>query len=127
MKIRKWEIICFTIIIVLAITFSLLQKVWTGFSYFSSAIFVIFAGLFVNNRIYYLKVVKNQYDNGLETYFVELYNNGLITKEQFENGDERIINGYYKDYRRQKALTICLIAVFAIIVVSLILVVFKVW
>lgn len=127
MKIRGWEIICFTCLIVLAIAFSLLQKAWAGFSYFSSAIFLIFVALFINNRIYCLRLSKKQYDEGLEKYFVELYNNGLISKEQFENADPRIVKGYYKDFRRQKALTICLIVVFLSIVVSLILTLFKVW
>ena len=88
MKIRVWEIIVFTVLIVLAITFSLLQGVWSGFSYFSSSIFLIFMIFFINNRIYYLRLLKQRYDDGLETYFVELYNNGLITKDQFENVDE---------------------------------------
>lgn len=127
MRIRLWEIIVFTILIVCAITFSLLQSVWSGFAYFSSSIFIIFMILFINNRIYYLKLLKKKYDDELETYFVELYNNGLITKEQFENVDERIVKGYYKDYRRYKNLTILLIIGFSLILVSIVLVVFGIW
>lgn len=127
MKIRVWEIILFTVLIVFAIVFSLLQKYWGGFNYFSSSIFLIFMIFFVNNRIYYLKILKKKYDDGLETYFVELYNNGLITKEQFENVDIRIVNGYYKDYRRYKTLTIILLIVFSIILISIALVVFGLW
>ena len=127
MKIRVWEIILFTILIVFAIIFSLLQKYWGGFNYFSSSIFLIFMIFFINNRIYYLKILKKKYDDGLETYFVELYNNGLITKEQFENVDIRIVNGYYRDYRRYKTLTIILLIVFSIILISIALVVFGLW
>ena len=127
MKIRVWEIILFTVLIVFAIVFSLLQKYWGGFNYFSSSIFLIFMIFFINNRIYYLKILKKKYDDGLETYFVELYNNGLITKEQFENVDIRIVNGYYKDYRRYKTLTIILLIVFSIILISIALVVFGLW
>ena len=127
MKIRVWEIIVFTVLIVLAITFSLLQGVWSGFSYFSSSIFLIFMIFFINNRIYYLRLLKQRYDDGLETYFVELYNNGLITKDQFENVDEAIVKGYYKDYRRQKLITIFLIVCFALILVSVALVLFGLW
>ena len=58
---------------------------------------------------------------------MELYNNGLITKEQFENVDIRIVNGYYKDYRRYKTLTIILLIVFSIILISIALVVFGLW
>lgn len=127
MKIRVWEIIVFTVLIVLAITFSLLQGVWSGFSYFSSSIFLIFMIFFINNRIYYLRLLKQRYDDGLETYFVELYNNGLITRDQFENVDEAIVKGYYKDYRRQKLITIFLIVCFALILVSVALVLFGLW
>ena len=127
MKIRVWEIILFTVLIVFAIVFSLLQKYWDGFNYFSSSIFLIFMIFFINNRIYYLKILKKKYDDGLETYFVELYNNGLITKEQFENVDIRIVNGYYRDYRRYKTLTIILLIVFSIILISIALVVFGLW
>lgn len=127
MKIRTWEIIVLTVLVVFAIAFSLLQKVWSGFSYFSSSIFLLFMVFFINNRIYYLRILKKKYDDGLETYFVELYNNGLITKEQFENVDERICKGYYKDYRRYKTLTILLIVGFAIILISLVLVIFGLW
>ncbi len=127
MKIRVWEIIVFTVLIVLAITFSLLQGVWSGFSYFSSSIFLIFMIFFINNRIYYLRLLKQRYDDGLETYFVELYNNGLITKDQFENVDEAIVKGYYKDYRRYRTMTILLIVCFALILVSVALVLFGLW
>ena len=127
MKIRVWEIIVFTVLIVVAITFSLLQGVWSGLRYFSSSIFLIFMIFFINNRIYYLRLLKQRYDDGLETYFVELYNNGLITKDQFENVDEAIVKGYYKDYRRYRTMTILLIVCFALILVSVALVLFGLW
>lgn len=112
---------------VLAITFSLLQGVWGGFVYFTMASFILFMGFFINNRIYYIRKLKAEYDEGLETYFVELYNNGLITRDQFENADDRVVKGYYKDYRRVKALTILLIVGFAVVLVSVLLVIFNVW
>ena len=82
---------------------------------------------FINNRIYYLRLLKQRYDDGLETYFVELYNNGLITRDQFENVDEAIVKGYYKDYRRYRTMTILLIVCFALILVSVALVLFGLW
>ncbi len=127
MKIRIWEMIVFTVLIVLAITFSSLNDIWGGFMYFSSSIFLIFMGFFINNRIYYLKSKKEQYDEGLETYFVELYNNGLITVEQFETADERIVRGYYKDYRRLKGITISLMVAFGLVLISIALVLFNIW
>lgn len=127
MKIRKWEMIVFACLFALAITFSLLQKTWSGFSYFSSAIFLIFIGFFINNRIYYLRVLKKQYDEALQPYFVELYNNGMISRQQLENMDPRIVAGYYKDYKRYKILTGILIVIFAVIIISLILMLFKIW
>lgn len=127
MKIRIWEMIVFSVLAVFAIAFSLLQKTWAGFTYFSTATFLLFMGFFINNRIYYIRYLKKQYDEGLETYFVELYNNGLISREQFDEVDPRIVKGYYKDYRRSRSLTILLIIGFAAIIVSLILTVFNVW
>lgn len=127
MKIRIWEMIVFSVLAVFAIAFSLLQKTWDGFTYFSTATFLLFMGFFINNRIYYIRYLKKQYDEGLETYFVELYNNGLISREQFDEVDPRIVKGYYKDYRRSRSLTILLIIGFALIIVSLILTVFNVW
>lgn len=127
MKIRIWEMIVFSVLAVFAIAFSLLQKTWGGFTYFSTATFLLFMGFFINNRIYYIRYLKKQYDEGLETYFVELYNNGLISREQFDQADPRIVKGYYKDYRRSRSLTILLIIGFAIIILTLILTVFNIW
>lgn len=127
MKFRIWEIIVFVVLIVCAITFSLLQKVWGGFSYFSAAVFLLFMVFFINNRIYYLRFLKRHYDEGLETYFVELYNNGLISREQFENADERVVRGYYKDYRKQRNITTLLIIGFGVILIALALTIFNVW
>ena len=84
-------------------------------------------GFFINNRIYYIRNLKAEYDEGIETYFVELYNNGLITKQQFEEADDRVVKGYYKDYRRTKTLTILLIVAFALVLVGVCLTIFKVW
>lgn len=119
--------IVFSVLAVFAIAFSLLQKTWDGFTYFSTVTFLLFMGFFINNRIYFIRYLKKQYDEGLETYFVELYNNGLISREQFDEVDPRIVKGYYKDYRRSRSLTILLIIGFALIIVSLILTVFNVW
>lgn len=127
MKLRIWEIIVFVSLIVCAIAFSLLQKVWGGFSYFSAAVFILFMVFFINNRICYLRLIKAHYDEGLETYFVELYNNGLISRQQFEEADERIIKGYYKDYRKQRNITILLIIGFSAILIALALTIFNVW
>lgn len=127
MKFRFWEMIVLPVVLVLAIVFSFLHTVWGGFVYFSSSLFLIFMGFFINNRIYYIRNLKAEYDEGIETYFVELYNNGLITKQQFEEADDRVVKGYYKDYRRTKTLTILLIVAFALVLVGVCLTIFKVW
>ena len=127
MKFRFWEMIVLPVVLVLAIVFSFLHGVWGGFVYFSSSLFLVFMGLFINNRIYYIRKLKEAYDEGLETYFVELYNNGLITKQQFEDADDRVVKGYYKDYRRTKSLTILMIVAFAVVLVGVCLTIFKVW
>ncbi len=127
MKMRVWEIIVLSILAVVAVASALLRKVWDGFSYVSSVAFVLFMGFFLYNKIYNLKLMKKQYDEGLETYFVELYNNGLITKDQLENGDPRIVKGYYKDYRQKRSLTILLLVLLAVIIIGIIVTLVGIW
>ncbi len=124
---RVWEIIVLSILAVVAVASALLRKVWDGFSYVSSVAFVLFMGFFLYNKIYNLKLMKKQYDEGLETYFVELYNNGLITKDQLENGDPRIVKGYYKDYRQKRSLTILLLVLLAVIIIGIIVTLVGIW
>ena len=127
MKMRVWKIVVLSILAVVAVASALLRKVWDGFSYVSSVAFVLFMGFFLYNKIYNLKLMKKQYDEGLETYFVELYNNGLITKDQLENGDPRIIKGYYKDYRQKRSLTILLLVLLAVIIIGIIVTLVGIW
>ena len=124
---RVWEIVVLSILAVVAVASALLRKVWDGFSYVSSVAFVLFMGFFLYNKIYNLKLVKKQYDEGLETYFVELYNNGLITKDQLENVDPRIVKGYYKDYRQKRSLTILLLVLLAVIIIGIIVTLVGIW
>lgn len=124
---RVWEIVVLSILAVVAVASALLRKVWDGFSYVSSVAFVLFMGFFLYNKIYNLKLMKKQYDEGLETYFVELYNNGLITKDQLENGDSRIVKGYYKDYRQKRSLTILLLVLLAVIIIGIIVTLVGIW
>ena len=44
-----------------------------------------------------------------------------------KNVDEAIVKGYYKDYRRYRTMTILLIVCFALILVSVALVLFGLW
>ena len=127
MKMRVWEIVVLSVLAVVAVASALLRKVWDGFSYVSSVAFVLFMGFFLYNKIYNLKLMKKQYDEGLETYFVELYNNGLITKDQLENGDPRIVKGYYKDYRQKRSLTILLLVLLAVIIIGIIVTLVGIW
>lgn len=127
MKMRVWEIVVLSILAVVAVASALLRKVWDGFSYVSSVAFVLFMGFFLYNKIYNLKLMKKQYDEGLETYFVELYNNGLITKDQLENGDPRIVKGYYKDFRQKRSLTVLLLVLLAVIIIGIIVTLVGIW
>ena len=122
MKMRVWEIVVLSILAVVAVASALLRKVWDGFSYVSSVAFVLFMGFFLYNKIYNLKLMKKQYDEGLETYFVELYNNGRITKD-----DPRIVKGYYKDYRQKRSLTILLLVLLAVIIIGIIVTLVGIW
>lgn len=117
---RVWEIIVLSVLAVVAVAAALLRKYWEGLSYVSSCAFLLFMGFFIYNKIYNLRLMKKQYDEGLETYFVELYNNGLITKEQLENGDPRIVKGYYKEYRQKRSLTIVMLVIIALLVIGVI-------
>lgn len=127
MKFRVWEIIFLSSLIVLAIIFSSLNSLWNGFIYFNLLIIITFIGFFVNNRIFFIQFVKKEYDEGLNTYLAELYNNNMITKEQFDSRDERIINGYYKAFNKLKVINIFLIAGLFFFAITIILVQFNIW
>ncbi len=127
MKFRLWEIITFVSLIVLAIIFGLLNSFWGGFVYFTFSSLCALVGIFINNRIYYIKYVKKEYDDGIEMYFAELYNNNLITKEQYDNYDERIINGYYRDFRKLKATNILIMVSICLVLIPITLAIFTIW
>lgn len=127
MKFRIWEIIVFVSLIVAAIIFSSVNYLWNGFVYFTLSVIILFIGFFINNRIYYIKYLKNEYDENIGTYFAELYNNNLITKEQFKNGDQRVVNGYYKDFKKIKLINIFISIGLILLSISAILVVFGIW
>jgi len=127
MKFRLWEIIVLISLIVLAIIFSAIYFLWDGFKYFTAVSIITFVGFFINNRFFYIGFLKKEYENGLDTYFAELFNNNYIDKEQFENRDERIINGYYKEFKRTKNVNILIIVGLILISLSLILDVFRIW
>ena len=116
MKFKLWEIITFSVLVVLTIVFGLLKSLWGGFSYFSAASILVLAILFVVNRIMYIIELKKNYDDELHIYFAELLNNGLITKQQFQQKDEKVKKGYYKEYNRIKRTNIC-ISIFLILII----------
>lgn len=127
MKFRRWEWIVLLSLIALALISSAASSLWTGFSYFTTSLILAFLGFFINNRIYYIKLIKKDYDEGLGSYFAELYNNNLITKEQFDKADPRIVFGYYEEYRRSKNINICIIVGLAFLSISIISFVFNIW
>lgn len=127
MKFRLWEAIVLISLFVFAVAFALLNSIWTGFVYFTSLTLLIFIAFFINNRIYYIKSLKNDYNEGIEMYFAELYNNGMITKEQFDKRDERITSGYFKDFEKSKSINILIIVGLIIFSLTIILTIFKIW
>lgn len=127
MKFRKWELITLLSLIALALISSMASHLWSGFSYFTASFILAFLGFFINNRVYYIKQLKKEYDEELVTYFAELYNNNYITKEQFDNVDERIVFGYYQDYRRTKNINICIIVGLVFLSISIFTFIFNIW
>ena len=124
MKFRLWEIISFVVLVVLAIGFGLLRSVWGGFTYFSVATVFAFIILFMTSRVLYLSELKKEYDENLRLYFSELLNNGLITREQYYNQDERIVKGYYKPYKRTQRAQISFVVILSLALVGIIVALF---
>lgn len=127
MKFRLWEIIVFTLLIVFGITFSLLTKVWSGFNYFSVSIFFLIIIFYILNRLFYLRDLKLEYESGLRLYFAELLNNGLISREQFDDYDPKILKGYFKPYRKSKRIQICIVIAISLSLLTVSLFLFGVW
>ncbi len=127
MKFRIWEIIVLISLLVGAIIFASLNSLWNGFLYFTISTIILFIGFFINNRIYYIRCLKGEYDENIDTYFAELYNNNMITKEQFNNRDQRVVNGYYKDFQKTKLINIFIIVGLILLAISASLVVFGIW
>ena len=121
------ELITLLSLIALALISSMASHLWSGFSYFTASFILAFLGFFINNRVYYIKQLKKEYDEELVTYFAELYNNNYITKEQFDNVDERIVFGYYQDYRRTKNINICIIVGLVFLSISIFTFIFNIW
>lgn len=125
MRFRLWEIITFAALFALAIIFGSFKSVWQGFSYFSAVfVFGIFV-LFIINRIFYIKDIKNEFIEREDTYFAELLNNGYITRAQFDTRDPKVLKGYYRDYFRARRLQIVLIIVLFVVIIAGIVAVIK--
>lgn len=120
MRYRTWEIIVFVILIVVAITFSLLSSIWSGMNYFTIGTVIAAFIVFIDIRLFYIINMKKEYDAGLDLYLVELYNNNLITKQQLNQKDARIVSGYYKLFRKLKLINIFILIVVVLFVISLI-------
>lgn len=126
MKIRLWQIIIFVVLALCTIAFGLLKQVWSGFTYFSMASVFLLAILFIINRILYIVDLKKDYDDNLDLYLAEMLNTGMITRAQFEERDERIIKGYYKQYNRTKNLQILILTLTFLILASIIVVLIRI-
>ncbi len=126
MKIRLWQIIIFVVLALCTIAFGLLKQVWSGFTYFSMASVFLLAILFIINRILYIVDLKKDYDDNLDLYLAEMLNTGMITRAQFEERDERIIKGYYKQYNKTKNLQILILTLTFLILASIIVVLIRI-
>ncbi len=126
MKIRLWQIIIFVVLALCTIAFGLLKQVWSGFTYFSMASVFLLAILFIINRILYIVDLKKDYDDNLDLYLAEMLNTGMITRAQFEERDQRIIKGYYKQYNKTKNLQILILTLTFLILASIIVVLIRI-
>ena len=126
MKIRLWQIIIFVVLALCTIAFGLLKQVWSGFTYFSMTSVFLLAILFIINRILYIVDLKKDYDDNLDLYLAEMLNTGMITRTQFEERDERIIKGYYKQYNKTKNLQILILTLTFLILASIIVVLIRI-
>ncbi|MCI5797147.1 MAG: hypothetical protein MR024_00730 [Firmicutes bacterium] len=126
MKIRLWQIIIFVVLALCTIAFGLLKQVWSGFTYFSMTSVFLLAILFIINRILYIVDLKKDYDDNLDLYLAEMLNTGMITRAQFEERDERIIKGYYKQYNKTKNLQILILTLTFLILASIIVVLIRI-
>ncbi len=126
MKIRLWQIIIFVVLALCTIAFGLLKQVWSGFTYFSMASVFLLAILFIINRILYIVDLKKDYDENLDLYLAEMLNTGMITRTQFEERDQRIIKGYYKQYNKTKNLQILILTLTFLILASIIVVLIRI-
>ena len=127
MRFRLWEIIVFGILIVLAIAFGLLRELWSGFSYFSSGILVLLLLFFVISRILYILDLKKYYDENKQIYLAELLNNGVITKNKFDNPDEKTLKEFYRSFNKSKRFQIFLCVFVLLVVVAVILHLTNAW
>lgn len=127
MRFRIWEIIVLVSLIIAAIISSSLNHIWMGMVYITAAFIVAALTIFVNNRISYIIFMKKEYDEGLELYFVELYNNNLITREQLNHKDVRIIEGYYKPFKKLRLTNILIITGTILFIITLITYIFNLW
>ena len=126
MKFRLWQIIIFVVLALCTIAFGLLKQVWSGFTYFSMASVFLLAILFIINRILYIVDLKKDYDDNLDLYLAEMLNTGMITRAQFEERDQRIIKGYYKQYNKTKNLQIFILTLTFLILASIIVVLIRI-
>lgn len=126
MKFRLWQIIIFVVLALCTIAFGLLKQVWSGFTYFSMASVFLLAILFIINRILYIVDLKKDYDDNLDLYLAEMLNTGMITRAQFEERDQRIIKGYYKQYNKTKNLQILILTLTFLILASIIVVLIRI-
>lgn len=118
MRFRLWEIITFASLLVMAIIFGTFKSLWSGFSYFSAAFVFGMLILFIINRIFYIRDIKQEFIEKEDMYFAELLNNGYITRAQFNERDPKILRSYYRDYFRARRLQIIFIIIIFVAIVA---------
>lgn len=84
-------------LVVLTVLFVMLNKVWSGFQYFSIAFMLILDVWTFVYVLFIYKQTKQELKEEFDEYLVEKYNSGVITKQQLENKNSEMFKQYIKE------------------------------
>lgn len=120
MNIRKWEVVSWVAVLALTVIFAVLNRFIPEFKIVTVIMFSVLMLMIAANRAFAIGKIKKNFDDGLEVYLLQMLNLGYITRTQFDERDEAVIKGYYKNFRLARKKQILLIIGIMIVTASLI-------